>query len=193
MSDFTLTPASPLNGFSKRYGDTHLSEQSALDIVSVATPNGGHDSLNTLMMQKVGAEIPLAGRISRSADSTVLLGLQSDQCFLISETQRLKPAHELKSLLGDAAYLSDQSDSWAVLDLTGPMCLQALERICPVDISASAFDMDAVARTSMEHLSVIIHRLGHDGFRLYSPRSSADSFLHAVTESLYNVCSTAPG
>jgi len=193
VSDYTLTPASPLNGFSKRYGDTELSEHPALDIVSLATPNGGDETLNALVLEKVGAELPETGRISRADDSSMFLGLQPDQCFLVSESQRLQPALELKNLLGDAAYVSDQSDSWAVLEIKGPKAHAALERICPIDISANVFDEDSVARTSMEHLSVIIHRHGTDGYRLYSPRSSANSFLHAVTESLYNVSSTTQG
>lgn len=193
VSDFTLTPASPLNGFAKRYGDTRISEHAGLDIVSIATPNNGHETLDALLLQKVGAGLPEAGRISRADDTSMLLGLQSDQCFLVSESQRLQPADELKQLLGSAAYLSDQSDSWAVLEVSGPQSLKALERICPINISANVFDEHAVARTSMEHLSVIIHRHSDDGYRLYSPRSSANSFLHAVTESLYNVCSTIQG
>ena len=193
MSDFTLTPDSPLNGFTKRYGDTYVSEHPALDIVSVATPAGGDEKLSALLREKVGTGLPGTGHISRADDSSMLLGLQPDQCFLVSESQRLQPALELKKLLGDAAYVSDQSDSWAVLEIKGPKAHAALERICPIDVSSGAFDENAVARTSMEHLSVIIHRHGTDGYRLYSPRSSANSFLHAVTESLYNVSSTTQG
>lgn len=193
MSDYSLTPASPLNGFTKRYGETLVSEHPDLDIVSIATPAGGEESLHALLLEKVGAGLPETGRISRAEDSSMFLGLQPDQCFLVSESQRLQPALTLKSLLGDAAYVSDQSDSWAVLEIRGPKASDALERICPIDISVNAFDEDAVARTSMEHLSVIIHRHKSDGYRLYSPRSSANSFLHAVTESLYNVSSTTQG
>ncbi len=193
VSDFTLTPAAALNGFSKRFGKNELVEQCDIDIVSIATPNGQHDKLSALLEQKIGAALPATGKISRADDTLALLGLQPDQCFLVSSLQRPDAAKALKSLTGDLAYLSEQTDSWAILDLTGPDSFAALERICPINISKHAFEQDAVARTSMEHLSVIIHRLGDEGYRLYSPRSSADSFLHAVTESLYNVCSTTTG
>ena len=63
----------------------------------------------------------------------------------------------------------------------------ALERICPLDLDDQAFPEGRVARTAMEHLSVIILRDGPDSFLLMSPRSSARSFRHAVELSVENV------
>jgi len=157
----TLIAADPveeaLQGYSKRFAKTTLTENSHLDIVSIAIPQTKHAELNQLLESKVGLSLPETGERSSNEDTT-LLGLQTDQCFLVSEGRREAP----------------------------------LERICPIDLGADVFQANKVARTSMEHLNVIVHPIDN-GFRLFSARSSANSFLHAVTESLRNVSSTITG
>ena len=118
------------------------------------------------------------------------MGLQADQC-LISIDSDLLADHQafahLKTALAETAYITDQSDSLAVLDLQGSLAQPALERICMLDLSL--FDSSTVARTVMEHLSVVIEIPSSQHARLYSPRSSAKSFLHAIQTSLSNVSS----
>lgn len=86
-----------------------------------------------------------------------------------------------------AIFLNDQSDSWMMLRMSGTRCRQALERICPLDLHPDMFELDDVARTVMEHLSVVILRESEDGFLLLSPRSSARSFVHEIEVSVTNV------
>ena len=191
VSDFTLHPEEALQGYSKRFAKTTLTENSHLDIVSIAIPQTKHAELNQLLESKVGLSLPETGERSSNEDTT-LLGLQADQCFLVSEGRREAPAAAMKTLLGNSAYLSDQTDSWVVLDIQGPDSHAALERICQIDLGADVFQANKVARTSMEHLNVIVHPIDN-GFRLFSARSSANSFLHAVTESLRNISSTITG
>lgn len=94
---------------------------------------------------------------------------------------------KLQSIRHDRTYLTEQSDAWAVLDLRGTLALPALERVCSLDLDADRFSRELVARTRMEHLSVIIHRLPTNGFRLYSARSTAGDFWHMLQTSLFNV------
>ncbi len=187
-----LHSVSPLGGVeqvfsNERSGDTVLKEINALDIVSIATPRGGQSALSNLLEQQLGVALPPVGQVNRAGSTVALLGLQSDQCFLVTTEQTRNPVQRLKLITGDTAYLSDQSDSWVVLEISGDLSHRALERICPIDLSEPAFTLTSVARTSMEHLSVIIEKLSESRFRLYSPRSSANSFLHAVTVSINNV------
>ena len=86
--------------------------------------------------------------------------------------------------LGTAGYYTDQSDSWVMLQIAGPGSRAALERICMLDLHSDAFPVDTVARTTMEHLGVMVLRDGEDSFLLMSARSSARSFLHAVETSI---------
>ena len=198
MADFSLTPDSALAASSQMFEDTLLQEVADLQLVSVAVPNNGLQDLNERLQSLCKADFPQAGTCTRCGDVTIaehnatmtLLGLQADQCLLSIESESLA-SHQayayLRTELAGTAYLTDQSDSLAILDVKGALTLPALERICMLDLSK--FSSPAVARTMMEHLSVIIELPSSQHARLYSPRSSARSFLHAVQTSLSNVCS----
>ena len=187
MANSTLASVAPLHHFSHRFGDTELREVTDLDIVSLAVSVNAKASLDTLLQQKIGLSFPIAGTVQRNGDDIALLGLQIDQCFMVTPSQQLSPLAAVASITESAAYLSDQSDSWAISELQGPSAVRALERICPIDLSSTVFGEHSVARTVMEHISVIIERPTEQSYRLYSPRSSSNSFLHAVTVSLENV------
>ncbi|MFK7853053.1 MAG: sarcosine oxidase subunit gamma [Granulosicoccus sp.] len=187
MADQLIKAASPLLGFTHTIGDTVVREVSPISLVSIATPLGGGDALDALLEKTIKLKRPAIGKLHRSEQGDALLGLQTDQCLLVSDSDVLDPATALKQTLGNAAYLTDQSDGWVIVEIAGPLSRAALERICPIDLAEDNFTEHDVARTSMEHLSVIIERIGLSCFRLYSPRSSADSFLHAITLSLSNV------
>ena len=116
-----------------------------------------------------------------------LLGLQQDQVFALFNHGGNRPVAEIEKAVGGAGYYTDQSDSWAILRLTGAAAIPALERICTLDLDTAAFPIGAGARTGMEHLNVILLREEADGFILMSARSSAASFLHAVETSVRNV------
>ena len=110
-----------------------------------------------------------------------------DLAFVLFERATPDAEEAVAERLGDAAYLTDQTDTWCALEIEGPVCRTALERICPLDLHPRGFAVDDVARTVMEHLGVIIARTREHGFLLLSASSSAGSFLHAVETSARNV------
>ena len=201
MVDGTLKITSPLNGYTNTFDDTRVVEMDALGIYSISVPQGGMDELNRQLQALFGLSFPATGRCVRASDRQLagtsfrvaLFGLQSDQCFLVAEADTTNNDNSitcelfehLHNTLGNTAYLTNQSDSWAVLEIDGALTLPALERICMLDMGS--FDTDSVARTVMEQLAIIIERSGDERVRLFSPRSSAGSFLHAVSTSLQNV------
>lgn len=84
----------------------------------------------------------------------------------------------LKSALGDAASITEQTDAWVVFDLAAPDLAPLMERLCNVDFPAVP---DGYAtRTVMEHMGVYLIRHRAGAVRLYGPRSSAQSLLHAL-------------
>ncbi len=194
MADMTLKESYPLDSLDTLIGDTRLSAVENLDIVSIALPHTlapektteTRASLDEKLQSAFGLKLTETGTRSSNGDKHSLLGLQPGMWFLVTSRRTREPARTLKTVVRDTAYLTDQSDSWAILDIAGPHAQAALERICPVDIDKSVFDDTRVVRTSMEHLSVIIERPEPERFRLYSPLSSAQSFLHAVRVSLQN-------
>ena len=113
--------------------------------------------------------------------------MQKDQTFVLFKFQGDDAVSEIGKALGEIAYYTDQSDSWAMLRISGPRARSILERVCPLDLHQDVFAVGAVARTMMEHLAVIILRTDKDAFLLMSPRSSASSFLHTLETTIEHV------
>ena len=122
----------------------------------------------------------------------MLLPSSHGQWFLCFDDKVPDPVATASNLLGgmtsNLLAMTDQSDAWVILALTGPLIHTTLERICPIDCSLPAMPIGTTARTMIEHLGTIISRRpddanGHPCFWLMSARSSAASFLHVITGS----------
>jgi sarcosine oxidase subunit gamma len=188
VPEFTLTARPPLDGYSQQFGDLDITELTDMALVSIATPLGGEDALAAAMQQAFEVTLPAVGQSTVSGTgSTRFLGLQPGQVFAMFASESDRPAAIIADKLGEAGYYTDQSDSWVVLQLSGPQARETLERICPIDLQTGAFAEGAVTRTVMEHLGTIILRTGTDTFVLLSARSSAKSFQHAVLTSINNI------
>lgn len=72
-------------------------------------------------------------------------------------------AASLAGAWGSAAVV-DQSDSRAVLCLSGPMALKTLAKGCSLDLHPRAFGPGAAASTAIEHVPALIWRLQGAGF-----------------------------
>ena len=188
MADFALEPRAPLGGYAETLGRVTLAEATGLALVSAAVPNGGDEAFAAALAEGLGAARPAAGdSVAGDRYGARLLGMQPDQLFILFEAPDPgRAAETVADALGPAAYVTDQSDSWAMLRIAGAGVRAALERICMLDLDDAAFPEGRVARTVMEHLAVIVLRDGPDSFLLMSPRSSAGSFLHAVEVSVEN-------
>ncbi|WP_240035699.1 sarcosine oxidase subunit gamma [Hwanghaeella grinnelliae] len=184
----TLKPKTPLNGYSETFGATVLEEIAGMGLVSIATPRGGVDALQGAVQSAYGCALPPTGSSTIGNDGAIrLMGLQPGQVFALFAYDGDTAVTEIEKALGDNGYYTDQSDSWAMLHLSGSAAIDALARICPLDLDASVFPDGTVARTVMEHMGVIVLREGTDGFLLMAARSSAANFLHAVEQSVRNV------
>ena len=84
----------------------------------------------------------------------------------------------LKSALGDAASVTEQTDAWVAFDLAAPDLSPLLERLCNVNFQSAP--QGHATRTVIDHLGCYIIKNGPGAARLYGPRSSAQSLLHAV-------------
>jgi sarcosine oxidase, subunit gamma len=84
----------------------------------------------------------------------------------------------LRSAFGDAASVTEQTDAWVAFDLDAPDLAPLLERLCNVDYPSAA--QGYATRTVIEHLGCYLIRHGPGAARLYGPRSSARSLLHAL-------------
>ena len=93
----------------------------------------------------------------------------------------------LGKVISDQVAMTNQSDAWLILALTGPLVFRTLERICPIDCRSLAMPIGSAARTMIDNLGTIIFRRPNDSngspcFWLISARSTAASFLHVIKE-----------
>jgi len=188
VAEFTLTSAPPLAGIDHKSDGIHLRAPKDLAIVAVALPLGGEDAALAAIRKGYGADLPDPGKsVSAQEDGATLLRLAPDQAFILFHRAEPDAEAVVAGRIGEVAYLTDQTDTWVALELSGPRARTALERICPIDIHPDAFAVGCAARTVMEHLGTIILRTEQDTFLLLSASSSAGSFLHAVETSIRNV------
>ena len=194
----SLTAQSPLGGYEMITDGTSLIEVTGLSMVSVAPLAGSQAAFQTAMAKlfktgKTGSPKPSATMaLDRSGKPHCILMPSAQNQWFFCFDDGTNPIDAAKALLGTSLSkqlaMTDQSDSWVILALSGLHSRQTLARICPIDSSASAMPIGTTARTSMEHLGAIITRRPDEGdhqpcFWLLSARSSATSFLHAITGS----------
>ncbi len=188
MSDYKLTAYPPLAALSIERRGASLVEVDGYALCSLAVPLGGRQALGQCLQTALGLALPAIGNSCLSSDGMYrLLGLQQDQFFLTAEAESGTVTPFVATLVEDKAYVTDQSDSWAKLRLNGPIAREVLMRLCMIDLHPIAFTTGAVVRTVMEHMSVILLKESDESFILFTPRSSAGSFVHAVEEAM-NSC-----
>lgn len=84
--------------------------------------------------------------------------------------------------LGAHAALSDHSDGWAGLSLRGAGAEALLARRLPFDLRNMA--APGSARSMLEHMPVLVLRLGEEEFELWVSRSMAGSLAHHLAASV---------
>lgn len=194
MVSFQLKAVSPLNGYHQSFEQVSLREVTNLSIVSMALALGESTALQSAMQHHYQGNLAKPGVsivCKNSADQAIeFWSMSTDQSFVFSanipQAGELSLLEQLQQSLGECCYLSEQSDAWVALRLEGKQSRCALERICPIDLHPNKFTVGDVARTSMEHLSVLIRKESADSYLLLSPRSSSTSFLHALEVSILN-------
>ena len=81
------------------------------------------------------------------------------------------------SLSGLAA-VTDQTDAWCRVQLTGGGVRDVLARLTPVDQREGAFPVGAILRTDVQHMSGVILRSGGDTWQVMVFRSMAGTLVH---------------
>jgi sarcosine oxidase subunit gamma len=104
-----------------------------------------------------------------------------DQAFLMSADC---PALE-------GAAVTDQSDGWTVLALSGSAAVDVLARLVPVDLRLAAFPVGRVLRTQLTHMNVVILRTGDYAFEIMCFRSMTRTSWHEIETALQMVAARA--
>jgi heterotetrameric sarcosine oxidase gamma subunit len=86
----------------------------------------------------------------------------------------------------DAAAVTDQTDGWACLSLTGQGAEAVLARLVALDLRESVFPQGTAARTTLNHLPMVLWR-DDAGFRMLFYRSMARTAWHDLTQAMAGV------
>ena len=140
---------------------------------------------------------PFAGTASRAGAALGKLGLGWPEpnralttgdaaCLWTGRGQAFLVNADPKALDGIAA-LTDQTDGWAVMRLSGAGSEAALARLVSVDLRPGAFAVGHVARTPVNHMMAIVERTDADGFRIFVFRSMAATAVHEIAVAMQAV------
>ena len=192
-SNFKLSSSSSLGAHCTTVDGASLVEISPRSIVSVSPFTGNEAKFNASIDKLFNNGPPSATKAYEISgkNACVLLPSAYNQWFICFNDEVRYPVEAAKDLLGkvisDRVAITNQSDAWVILALTGPTIFRTLERICPIDCRSLAMPIGTTARTVIENLGTIVLRRPDDSngspcFWLISARSSAASFLHVIKE-----------
>jgi sarcosine oxidase subunit gamma len=97
-------------------------------------------------------------------------------------------AQSLRSLFGDYASVSDQSDAYVILRLIGPKVRETLAKVIPIDIHPRSFQVSDIAQTVCGYVGVTLWRLedtaqSEPAFEIWAGRSFAVNLHQAISHS----------
>lgn len=173
----------PLTALGKReattvtHGPLTIAERPDVALASVAARKG---RMSDLAAAALKAGLPLPGPASHQPGTPWSAFWVAPEMWFVEAPHATHElvADLLKSALGDAASITEQTDAWVAFDLAATDLAPLLERLCNVDFPAVSAGY--ATRTVMEHLGVYLIKYGPGAARVYGPRSSAESLLHAL-------------
>lgn len=170
-----LIAKSPCAGLLPRTIGTCTIEEVDLGVLtSVAPYNGGADPLSG----PHGMPFPAPNRATGDDGARAIW-------FVRGVALLAGPAPD--PALAEQAALTDQSDAWACVTLTGPDAEDVLARLVPVDMRAGAFEPGHTMRSQLQHINVSITRTGADTFLILGFRAMAGTLVHDLVEALESV------
>ena len=184
----TLSPRDPLAGLHLplTHGGAMLGAGAAGALVSIASFRDRKAAVAAILNDHLGATLPEPGQVAEGASGRVIwMGL--GQSFAeLPETA----AADLMAALAPHAAVTDQSDGWAALALTGPHARAVLARLIPLDLDPAAFPPGRVARTQLRHMMCALLAT-EGGFRILVLRSFARTAVHDLGTAMAAVAARA--
>jgi len=142
----------------------HLSEGPMTPIWSIAPYHGRSAAVSQALTTAHGFGFPKPGTLLSHGPACIAWsGL--DQAVLIGVVADARVATD--------AALSDQSDAWVRLILSGPSARAVLARLVPLDLSPAACPPGSARRTLVGHMPALILYRGGDAFEMLLFRSMA--------------------
>ena len=163
-----LIAKSALEGRSLSLGGVTLAEGEVGPITSIAVLPGGAKAV-AKGLKTVGFAMPEPNRfVEKKGARIVWTG--RDQAFLLG----------VAAPVLEGAAVTDQTDGWTVLTLSGTGAVDVLARLVPMDLRLAAFPVGRAVRTQLNHMNVVILRAGDYAFEIMGFRSMARTAWHEL-------------
>ncbi len=163
----SLIPLSPFRDLLPvSLGDATLTELTYSAITSIAR---GKAAKPEAFQKAAGVAFPAPNRTT-GKEGARAIWTGPDQCFWFGPAPAKITGYSL----------TDQSDGWAAMRLTGAQAEQVLARLTPIDLRPAHFKRGHTARTLMGHMSVSITRTGPQAFDILCFRSMAATAVHEI-------------
>lgn len=148
-------------------------------VTSVAPYPGGE--VNT-GLATLGLTFPAPGTINAHGGARIIWAGR-DLAFLIG-------AAAPEGLARQAA-LTDQSDGWVWMHLTGGDARAVLARLTPLDLRDGVFPTGHVARSMIGHMQAILIRNAPEAYEIAVFRAMAGTLLHEIAQAMRAVAARA--
>ncbi|WP_295073455.1 sarcosine oxidase subunit gamma [Tabrizicola sp.] len=174
-----LIAKSALEGRSLNLGGVSLAEVDVGPITSVAVLPGGAKTV-ARGLKALGLAMPEPNTfVEKKGLRIVWTG--REQAFLIGA----------ESPVLEGAAVTDQSDGWAVLSLSGPAAADVLARLVPMDLRIVACPVGTALRSQLNHMNAVILRTGDYAFEIMVFRSMARTAWHELETATHMVAARA--
>ena len=186
-----LHPRSPFIGLFETHpsiedcGVTAL-DRDGLGLVTIQCRKGQRTTLEAKVQAEYGVALS-AGPQRIARGDIAFIGTGPNTWLAISEHAVNDFAIELQQKLEGLVSVTDQSDGYAVLRLTGPKVRNTLAKGVPIDLHDRVFGPGMAASTILSHVGIILWRLpdadSQPVFEIAVFRSLASSLSHFLSQS----------
>ena len=178
-----LIAKTPLDGMVPvTVGDVTLAEVYLCALTSIAPYTGQGKAVAEALDTAHGLKWPAPNRATGKAGA---------RAIWFGRDMILMAGPDPDTALTNVAALTDQTDAWACVTLSGAGAEDVLARLVPLDLSAAVFKRGHTARTMIQHMNGSVTRIGADTFLLMLFRSMAGTLLHDLERAMHAVAARA--
>jgi sarcosine oxidase subunit gamma len=175
-----------LSGTSFGRGGLIVRERDGLGIATLLARKDKSAALARRVRERFQGDLPNGPRRA-AASNIAFVGIGPGAWLVTNEQGGNDFVVSLREAAADLAGISDQSDGYAVLRLSGPKVRDVLCKLVPVDMHPRVFKVGDVAATVAAHIGSTLWRLEDEAdgsaiFEISLFRSFAASFWHALSK-----------
>ncbi len=189
MVNLTLKPLNAIGGKdleSNSINGIKISEENVISLASIGCSSKLFKSLSRKMKTKFNVSVPGPGKSLINQKIRVSWTAQG-QWFLESpDAFNQGFANYLVEKLGKDFAITEQSDGWVKVSISGETVLKVLEKCIILDLNKMSDG--SFSRCSLDHIGVyLLCERVKKSFVIYGPRSSAKSLHHALIQAAYSL------